>query len=205
MHLLDQRTLGIVILLLLAVLVITKQRATGSILKDKPKGNLRVWLTHIFNLFFLLLANPLAALLLITKHLESVDPTHLALGMPWLQMGVEIGGIALYAMGFLLMAWALESLGRHYQAGGSDPRFSDEMVMKGPYRLIRHPMYSAALGISLGLACLIQSLALFSVFCIYLVLIIFLIPAEEEKLRRAYGEQYIAYQKKVKTLIPLFF
>jgi protein-S-isoprenylcysteine O-methyltransferase len=103
------------------------------------------------------------------------------------------------------MAWALVSLGRNYQAGGSDPRFSDQMVMKGPYRLVRHPMYSAALGISLGLAFLIQSLALFSVFCIYLVLIIFLIPAEEEGLRRAYGEQYIAYQQSVKRLVPLFF
>jgi len=205
MHLLDQRALGIVILLLLTVLVITKQRATGSILKDKPKGNLRVWLTHIFNLFFLLVANPLAALLLITEHLEVVDPTHLAVDMPRLLMGVEIGGIVLYVTGFFLMAWALVRLGRNYQAGGSDPRFSDEMVMKGPYKLVRHPMYSAALGISLGLACLIQSLALFSVFSIYLLLIVFLIPAEEEGLRRAYGEPYVAYQQRVKRLVPLLF
>jgi protein-S-isoprenylcysteine O-methyltransferase Ste14 len=120
-------------------------------------------------------------------------------------MGVEIGGIVLYVTGFFLMAWALVRLGRNYQAGGSDPRVSDGMVMEGPYRLVRHPMYSAALGISLGLACLIQSLALFSVFSIYLVLIVFLIPAEEEGLRQAYGEPYVAYQQRVKRLVPLLF
>ncbi len=205
MHLLDQRTLGIVMLLLLSMLVTIKLLATGSILKDRPKGNLRTWLTHIFNLFFLLIVNPLAAILLITGHLEVVDPTRLAINRPWLLMGVEIGGIGLYVMGFLLMGWALIRLGRNYQAGGSDPRADDGMVMDGPYRLVRHPMYAAALFISLGLACVVQSLAFFSVFCIYFVLITLLIPAEEEGLRRAYGEQYNFYQRRVKSLVPFLF
>jgi protein-S-isoprenylcysteine O-methyltransferase Ste14 len=204
-HLLDQKTLGIGILLLLAGLVIIKRMATGSILKDRPKSNLRIWLTQIFNLFFLLFVNPLAAVLLITGYLEAVDPTRLTISMPWLLMGVEIGGMGLYVMGFILMGWALIRLGRNYQAGGSDPRVADGMVMGGPYKLVRHPMYSAALVISLGLACVVQSLAFFSVFCIYFMLIILLIPAEEGGLRRAYGEQYIAYQQRVKRLFPFFF
>ncbi len=205
MHLLDQRALGIVMLLLLSMLVTIKLLATGSVLKDKPKGNLRIWLTHIFNLFFLLFVNPLAAILLISGHLETVDPSRLAIDMAWLLMGVEIGGIGLYVLGFFLMAWALIKLGGNYQAGGSDPRAADAMVMGGPYRLVRHPMYAAALFISLGLACMVQSLAFFWVFCIYLVLITLLIPAEEEGLRRAYGEQYIVYQGRVKSLVPLLF
>jgi protein-S-isoprenylcysteine O-methyltransferase Ste14 len=63
-------------------------------------------------------------------------------------------------------------------------------------------MYAAALGISLGLACLTQSLAFFCVFCIYLVLILLLIPMEEEKLRKAYGERYTVYQHKAGKIIP---
>ena len=53
------------------------------------------------------------------------------------------------------------------------------MIVDGPYRVVRHPMYSAALSIALGLACLIQSGACFAVFCIYLALILPLIPVEE--------------------------
>jgi len=49
---------------LLGMLVTVKQVATGSIL-DKPKGNLMIQLVNIFNLFFLLVVNPLAAMLLI--------------------------------------------------------------------------------------------------------------------------------------------
>ena len=204
MHLLDQRTLGIIILALLATLVIVKRMATGSVL-DSPKGNLLAWLTNAFNLFFLLVANPAAALLLITRHLEAADPTRLTIGVPWLLMGLEIGGMVLYVMGYLLMAWALVRLAGNYQVGGSSPRGADEMVVAGPYRVVRHPMYAAALSISLGLACLVQSMAFFAVFCIYLVLIILLIPAEEDALRRAYGERYLAYRQTVRKLVPFLY
>lgn len=204
MHLLDATLLGIAILFLLGVLVIVKQVATGSIL-DKPKGNLLVQLVNIFNLFFLLIVNPLAAILLIARRLPTDDPTHFTINEPGLVMALEIVGLVLYVWGYVVMAWALITLGRSYQLGGSIPRSDDKMVMAGPYRLIRHPMYGAALSISLGLACLLQSWAFFGVFCIYLVLILLLIPMEETGLHKGYGEQYSAYQRKTRKLIPLVY
>ncbi len=191
-------------MVLLGALVIVKRMATGSVL-DSPQGTPLAWLTNAFNLFFLLVANPAAALLLITRHLEAADPTRLTIGVPWLLMGLEIGGMVLYVMGYLLMAWALVWLAGNYQVGGSSPRGADEMVIAGPYRVVRHPMYAAALSISLGLACLVQSLAFFSMFCIYLVLIVLLIPAEEENLQRAYGERYLAYRQEVRKLVPFLY
>ncbi len=204
MHLLDQTIFGIVILFLLAMLVIVKQMATGSIL-EKPKGNLLVQIVNIFNLFFLLVVNPVAAILLITRSLSAVDPTHATIDNPSILTGLEIIGLVLYVTGFLLMAWALIRLGRNYQLGGSAPRAEDSIVTDGPYKLVRHPMYTAALTISLGLACLIQSWAFFGVFCIYLVLILLLIPMEDDGLRQAYGEQYVVYQQKARRLIPFVY
>jgi protein-S-isoprenylcysteine O-methyltransferase Ste14 len=201
MHLLDQGILGIAILCLLGMLVIVKRVATGSIL-DKPKGNLKVQLVNIFNLFFLLVVNPLAAILLITRRLATIDPTHMTVDEPWILMVLELAGLVTYGIGYLLMAWALITLGRNYQLGGTAPRSEDKMVMDGPYKLVRHPMYTAALSISLGLACLIQPGAFFCVFCIYFVLIFVLIPMEEDGLQKAYGEQYVAYQQKARKLIP---
>jgi len=201
MHLLDQRTLGALILFLLGMLVAVKQVTTGSIL-DKPKGNLMVQLVNVFNLFFLLVVNPLAAILLITRRLAASDPTRITINDPRTLMVLESFGLLLYVLGFLLMAWALITLGRNYQLGGSTPRSEDKMIIAGPYKLIRHPMYTSALSISMGLACLIQSWAFFCVFFIYLVLILLLIPMEEEKLRKAYGEQYIVYQHKAGKIIP---
>jgi len=204
MHLLDQRILGIAILFLLGMLVTVKRVATGSIL-DKPQGHLMVQMVNIFNLFFLLVVNPLAAILLIARCLATVDPTYMTIDEPWILMVLEIVGLVMYVIGYLFMARALITLGRNYQLGGSAPRTEDKMVMDGPYRLVRHPTYTAALSISLGLACLTQSWAFFGVFCIYLILILLLIPVEEDGLRKAYGEQYGAYQQKTRKLIPFFY
>ena len=204
MHLLDQRILGIAILFLLGTLVIVKRVTTGSIL-DKPKGNLIVQLVNVFNLFFLLVVNPIAAILLITRRLATIDPTHITINEPWILMVLEIVGLLTSVIGYFLMAEALITLGRNYQLGGSSPRAKDKMVVNGPFRLVRHPMYTAALGISFGLACLTQSWAFFCVFCIYLMLIFPLIPLEEDGLRKAYGEPYVSYQQRTKKLVPFVY
>jgi protein-S-isoprenylcysteine O-methyltransferase Ste14 len=188
-------------LLLLGLLVVTKRVATGSVMREKPQGNVWIWLVHIFNFIFLLAVNPVVALLLVARRLEALDPTHLSVGTPRL-LAPEIAGLAFYAAGLLLMAWALMTLRSGYQVGGSAPRSSDKLVARGPYRLVRHPMYAAALSIALGLAGLTQSLACLGVFCTYLVVVLLLVPVEEEGLRQAYGEQYAAYQQEVKRLFP---
>jgi protein-S-isoprenylcysteine O-methyltransferase len=118
---------------------------------------------------------------------------------------LEIVGLVLCVTGYLLMAWALITLGRNYQLGGSAPRPEDNMVMEGPYKLIRHPMYTAALSIALAMAFLIQSWAFIGVFCIYLVLITPLIPMEEKALHAAYDGQYSVYQQKTRKLIPFVY
>ena len=201
MHLLGETVLGIAIILLLGGLVAVKRIATGSVL-DKPQGNILIQIVNIFNLFFLLIVNPLAAVGLITGGLAGLDPTHLTVQAGWLLALVEIVGLLLYVAGFCLMGWALLTLGCNYQLGGSAPRSEDKMVLDGPYRLIHHPMYTSALSISFGLALLIQSVAFFVVFLIHLGLILGLIPLEERELREAYGATYIDYQKKTRALVP---
>lgn len=198
MHLLNQRIAGIIILLLWAMLVVVKAIATGSLLKDRPRGGIWIWLIHIYNFLFLLVAAPLAAVLMIIRHRQSFRTSDLLTGL-------GVAGILLYAAGCILLAWALLTLRRNYQVGGCVPRASDELVMRGPYRFVRHPMYAAALCIALGLACLTLSLAYFCMLCIYVVLILSLIPVEEEALRRAYGERYVVYRDAVKRLAPPFF
>ena len=202
MYLLDPRIAGIVILLLWAMPVAAKGMATGSLLKDRPQGGAWMWVTHVFNFLFLLLATPLAAILLIMGRTQALDLTPLALGTPGLRAAIEGAGLLLYVAGCALMTWALFTLRGNYQVGGNAPRASDELVTRGPYRFVRHPMYAAALCISLGLACLTQSLVYFCMFCVYVLLVLLLIPLEEDTLRRAYGERYAVYRKTVNRLVP---
>lgn len=204
MHTFDQQTLGVLILLLLAGLVAVKRTATGSIL-EKPAPDPLLWLVNAFNLFFLLIANPAAAILLLLGRAESDDPTALLLSPGWLLTVVESAGLALYLAGFLLMGWALIALRGNYQLGGSDPRGGDLLVLRGPYARIRHPMYTAALCIAFGLSCLTGSIGCLAAFLVYLLLILLLIPLEEEGLARAYGDRYAAYRRNVRKLVPFVF
>jgi len=204
MHLLGQRLLGIIILLLLAMLVTVKRKTTGSVL-DKPTGGGLVQLVNVFNLFFLLVVNPAAAVSLIARRLDTIDPTHVTVTIPWLLTVLEVVGLVKYVAGFALMAWALLRLGKSYQLGGSAPRTGDRMVTAGPYGLVRHPMYTAALSISFGLSLLTQSLAFLVVFCAYVALVLLLVSVEEEGLRSAYGSQYTAYREKTKKVVPFLY
>jgi protein-S-isoprenylcysteine O-methyltransferase Ste14 len=200
----DDKVLGILIFVLLAALVAVKWAATGSIL-DRPEGSLLVQLVNVYNLSFLLVVNPLAGVLLLTGRLAAVDPSHVAVHQPWLQMTVQVIGVAVYGTGFAVMVWALITLRRSYQLGGLAPRPEDRMVTSGPYRLIRHPMYAAVLMISFGLACLAQSLIGLAVFIVYLVLLSRLIPIEEGRLLGAYKESYAAYLRRTSRLVPFVY
>ena len=201
MHLLGETFLGIAIVLLLGALVLVKRVSTGAIL-DKPQGGFFLQIVNIFNLFILLIVNPLAAVGLIAGALPGLDPTHIPLQAGWFLSLVEVLGLLLYVKGFALMGWALLTLGRYYQLGGTVPRPEDRMVVEGPYRLIRHPMYAAALSIALGLSLLLQSVAFFAVFAIYVALMFGLIPLEERELEKAYGASYEDYRRKTRMLIP---
>ena len=203
MHLINQRALGILIVVLLIALIVIKRVATGSVL-EKPKGSVLLWLVNIFNLFFLLIANPISAILLINEKMDGFDPSFLVIRNGNLLAVIEICGLIIYLFGIILMSWALIILGRNYQLGGADPRASDTLVTNGPYQFIQHPMYTGALCIALGLACLIQSILCLAVFCMYIVLIILMLPSEEESLVRAYGDSYRQYKQKVRKLFPFY-
>ncbi|MBI5586235.1 MAG: isoprenylcysteine carboxylmethyltransferase family protein [Deltaproteobacteria bacterium] len=192
------------ILILLAALVVIKRFATGSVL-DKPQDGFLMQLVNSVNLFFLLIVNPLAAILMICRNLEVIDPTRIQFNSSGLAAILETAGLAVYVIGYLLMGWALICLEKNYQLGGSTPRKSDELVFKGPYRFLRHPMYAAALQISLGLAGLTRSWAFLAFFGLYLFLILLLIPVEEKGLREAYGRQYAPYRQRTKKLLPLVY
>lgn len=201
MHLLGERTLGVVLLVLLAAVVAAKRLGTGSFVGDRPPGDAWLRLVNAFNLAFLLVVNPLAILLLLWGRLRAVDPTHFRLPADLL-IGAEGAGLVLYAAGCGLMAWALLTLGRTYQVGGSAPRAGDRLVTAGPYRLVRHPMYASALAIALGLGGLLQSAIALTVFAVYVAIVALLVPAEERALAKAYGEPYQAYRRQTKRLIP---
>jgi protein-S-isoprenylcysteine O-methyltransferase Ste14 len=78
---------------------------------------------------------------------------------------------------------------------GLTPSF---LLMRGPYRFTRNPMYVAELGLWLGWALFFGSPGVFIGFVMLLcVLSLVILPREERGLEAAFGETYLQYNNRV--------
>ena len=79
-----------------------------------------------------------------------------------------------------------------------------KLVTNGPYRRIRHPMYTIHLAYFLSWVLVSANF----LFLIYYVLAIFLImlriPKEEQMMLEKFGEEYRTYMKRTGRLLPYF-
>ncbi len=85
-------------------------------------------------------------------------------------------------------------------------RKEHELIITGPYRFVRHPMYSAMLlwGVTFSLLTA-NWVYVLSFWSGILLLLVLRIPEEEKLMIDQFGEAYKVYQKKVKRFIPYLF
>lgn len=115
----------------------------------------------------------------------------------------QIGGIVTATLGGLLALWcvlAFALIGKGTPAPFDPPR---TLVIRGPYRFVRNPMYiGATLGL-LGAALFYQSWSLALYAGIFVLLThLFVIAYEEPTLRRSFGTEYDDYRSSVRRWLP---
>ncbi len=114
-------------------------------------------------------------------------------------------GIALFVAGLALRWYSIVYLGRFFTvdvAIASDHRVIDT----GPYRYIRHPSYTGALMVFVGLGfCLCNWASLVVIFVPTLGVFLWRMRIEEAALSGALGDNYRDYMRRTKRLIPAFY
>ncbi|MCK9591702.1 MAG: isoprenylcysteine carboxylmethyltransferase family protein [Methanoregula sp.] len=76
------------------------------------------------------------------------------------------------------------------------------LVTSGPFRISRNPIYLGMASILLGVAVLFGTLVTLAFPIIFVMLIeFFIIPGEERKLEKIFGEPYREYKKSVRRWI----
>lgn len=205
MNILGEQLLGIMIVSLLIIQSIIMRISTNTFFHLNVKGNRFVVCGNYLNMFILFIVNPAYAVLLLSGFMETTDITRIVITNSSLRTIIEVTGLILYSGGHILAAWGLITLGRNYQLGGQKPREGDVLIKKGPYAFIRHPLYSAVLCLASGLSLLVQSGLVLFLFISLLILVIALIPIEEQQLLEVYGGQYSERQNTVKKLIPFLY
>jgi protein-S-isoprenylcysteine O-methyltransferase Ste14 len=99
----------------------------------------------------------------------------------------------------------LDALVRFARADGTPapPMPTVHLVVVGPYRYVRNPMYLAVLAIILGQALLFGSWgALLYAGMVQLAVVAFVLGYEEPTLEAEYGDEYREYQRNVGGWIP---
>jgi len=111
-------------------------------------------------------------------------------------------GIFLMLLGVVVRQWAIAVLGRFFSL---TVRVAEDhrVVVKGPYRLVRHPSYTGVLITFIGLALAVQSSgALLVLLSVFGVSYGYRMRVEERVLLSALGQDYAEYMKRTKRLIP---
>jgi protein-S-isoprenylcysteine O-methyltransferase Ste14 len=101
-------------------------------------------------------------------------------------------------IGTLFTIWSLSILGRCF---GLFPEVRG-LVLRGPYRLVRHPVYLGEAVSALGLLLAKPHPLVVAVFAAFLALQYWRIIYEERALSAAYPGEYPAYARRVPRLVP---
>jgi protein-S-isoprenylcysteine O-methyltransferase Ste14 len=112
-----------------------------------------------------------------------------------------IAGAVIAAIGALFAIWARRTLGRNWS---SAVRLAEDhqLVRTGPYRLVRHPIYTGILAIFLGMAIGSGELHAWIGFLMVCVAYWRKIGLEERLLHDAFGEAFEDYRRKSKVVVP---
>ena len=113
-----------------------------------------------------------------------------------------IAGGLCYALALWLLARVAWNLGKFWSPT-LQLKKNHQLVTKGVYRRIRHPMYLSLLLFSAGNALALPNyVAGPSLLVAMFVVIAFRVPAEERMLLEEFGEEYEAYSNRTYRLIP---
>lgn len=110
--------------------------------------------------------------------------------------------VAIFTGALVLRWWSIISLGKFFTVDVAIA-VDHQLIVRGPYRIIRHPSYTGALLAFAALATTLQNwVSLAAVLIPISIALAYRISVEEAALRAAFGEQYLEYSRRTKRLIP---
>lgn len=113
-------------------------------------------------------------------------------------IGVGLGTVA---MPFSL--WVHQTIGEYWIAY-LDLREHHRLVMDGPYRWVRHPMYLQSIMLLVALSLVSANLLMVLSSIVTIILILNRIPKEERMMMERFGDEYRDYVGRTGRLLPRF-
>lgn len=113
--------------------------------------------------------------------------------------------ITIQIIGFVLSIWAIIIMRIGNFNVQPEVKLNAKFVTKGPYKLIRNPMYTGL--ILFFSANIISDFSFFSLAVFLILIVVFLtkIAMEEDFLNDKFGTQYVKYKKITYRLVPYIY
>jgi protein-S-isoprenylcysteine O-methyltransferase Ste14 len=108
---------------------------------------------------------------------------------------------ALTAAGLLFSVWGRVHLGR-YWSGTITLKEGHRLIRTGPYRFVRHPLYTGFITAVLGSALAAGTGDAAVGFVLILIAYVIKMRREEALLTKEFGDEYLRFKQEVRALVP---
>ena len=151
--------------------------------------------------FILATLRPVAALFWLGMIVWMIDPKWMAWSSMPVPLWLRHAAIALVAVGGWLLVWTFRSLGKNL-TDTVVTRREHTLVAHGPYRWIRHPLYTTVAVLATGIPLLTANWFLMIVGPISFALLVIRTRTEEANLVARFGEGYSGYMQRTGRFVP---
>lgn len=159
--------------------------------RTRRREGVASWMLHMLPL-------TLAAVLLVDDRM-SMGVLQLTV-VPYLPVYYWVG-FALTACGLAFTVGARVYLGSNW-SGSVQVKANHELVRRGPYRWVRHPIYTGLLAAFLGSGLALDEWRGLLAFVIVFAGLWYKLKLEERWMIETFGDSYLDYRKHSKALIP---
>jgi protein-S-isoprenylcysteine O-methyltransferase len=133
-----------------------------------------------------------------------LPPVLIALGVGEIEAGwlpARVVGLAVGLAGAVLLVWACVLLGR-FMMHEAAIRDDHALIESGPYRFVRHPVYTGYLALLLGSGVASLNVCLLLLWPVSLLGILIQAASEEQLLGARFGRDYERYVARTGRLVP---
>lgn len=167
-----------------------KSQSTGEALDRRQEG-----------LFILATLRPLGAALWLGVFAWMINPGWMAWSSVTLPLWSRWTGVGGLVAGAALLVWTFRALGKNL-TDTVVTRAHHTLVIDGPYRWIRHPLYSSAALVVLGLSLMAANWFVLVTGVLVLCLLITRTRIEEANLVARFGDSYRQYMARTGRFVP---
>ena len=116
-------------------------------------------------------------------------------------LAIGVGGSVLALAGAVFTLWARFTIGRNW-SGNITVKTDHELMTRGPYAIVRHPIYFGLLVTLAGTAVVVGEYRAFLAVVVAIVAWKWKSSIEERVMTEHFGDAYRDYKRRTKALIP---